>query len=184
MYAIFLKPFACALPMKAYPSIPTPISRIPSELTRPPSFVCPDLVRDTKPPAAATRHRRHRRHRHEDFARNLGPRADDHALRSWRVPARARRRIDRGEGIARGRGAGRPHGRLRVPLPAGAVRGQPRRGAGSPGRARHLRRRDGHAPEPVVREGRPLVARGLRARRGAGRSAAHGRLRRRPSARR
>src|SRR6185295_18610350 len=101
MYAIFLKPFECALPMKAYPSIPTPISRIPSELTRPPSFVDPDLVRDTRPLAEPTRHRPHRRHPHEDIARYLGPRADGDALRAGRLPARARRRVDRLQGVAR-----------------------------------------------------------------------------------
>ena len=38
-----------------------------------------------------------------------------------RLPARARRRVDRREGAPRGRGARRPDRRLRVPLPAGAL---------------------------------------------------------------
>ena len=100
MYSILWNAFECALPMKAYPSIPTPISRIPSELTRPPRRLAPDLVRDTKPLAQRDTAPTTQEDPHEDFARNLGPRVDGDALRSGRLPARAGRRIDRGEARA------------------------------------------------------------------------------------
>ena len=44
---------------------------------------------------------------------------------------------------------------------------QPRRGAGGARRARHLRGRDRHAPQPALRQGRRLLAGRRRARRGA-----------------
>src|SRR5581483_9781655 len=50
-----------------------------------------------------------------------------------------------------GRRAWRPHRRLRVPLSAGAVRGERRRGAGGAGWARHLLPRRRAAPRPALR---------------------------------
>ena len=56
---------------------------------------------------------------------------------------------------ASGRRARRPDRRLRVPLPAGAERGEPRRRAWSARRARHLLHRDRAPSRPAVRQGRP-----------------------------
>ena len=58
----------------------------------------------------------------EDESRHLGVRPDGHALRARRLPAAVGRRDDRGQGEAGRRGARRPDRRLRVPLPAGALR--------------------------------------------------------------
>ena len=59
-------------------------------------------------------------------------------------------------------GSGRPHRRLRVPLPAGARRRQPRRGARGARRARHLLHRDGPPPRPALRQGRARARRTTR----------------------
>ena len=89
------------------------------------------------------------------------------------------------EGADGRRGARRPDRRLRVPLSAGALTGEPRRGAGGARRARDLLRLQRPPSESVVRQGRlllprrrdegrgaPADARGHRPRRG-GRGALH-----------
>ena len=55
------------------------------------------------------------------------------------------------------RGARGPHRRLRVPLSAGALRGQPRRGARGARRPRHLLHRDGPPSRPPLRARRAHV---------------------------
>ena len=76
-------------------------------------------------------------------------------------------RDDRRPGAPRGRRARRPDGRLRVPLPAGAVRRQPRRGPRGARRPRDLLRRDRAPPRPALRPGRARLARPGDPRRGA-----------------
>ena len=64
------------------------------------------------------------------------------------------RRDDRRARARRGRGARRPDRRLRVPLPAGAVAREPRRGPRGARRPRHLLPRERPAPRSAVRQGR------------------------------
>ena len=84
-----------------------------------------------------------------------------------RVQARPRRCEHCGEGADGSRGARRPDGRLRVPLPAGALARQPRGGAAGARRPRHLLHRERSPSRPALREGRLLVARRRDARGGA-----------------
>ena len=79
---------------------------------------------------------------------------DGHPLRARRLPARARRGVDRREGPPRGRRPRRPDGRLRVPLPARAQPRQPRRGPRGARRPRHLLPGQRPAPRPALRQGR------------------------------
>ena len=81
-------------------------------------------------------------------------------------------------------GPRRPHRRLRVPLPAGALGRQPRRGPRGARRPRHLRDRQRPAPRHPLRPRRALLARRRDPRRGAQAHARLRGLRRRRSARR
>ena len=67
--------------------------------------------------------------RHEDEPRHLGARLDGHAIRARRLPAAVGRRDDGPARAARDRRPRRSDGRLRVPLSAGALGAEPRRGA-------------------------------------------------------
>ena len=70
-----------------------------------------------------------RRCRHEDEPRHLGVRLDGHPVRAGRLPAQWAGETTAQRVRARGGRPRRPDRRLRVPLPAGALRGEPRRGA-------------------------------------------------------
>ena len=90
------------------------------------------------------------------IARHLGVRLDGHPLRAGRLPARACGRDDRRARAARGRRARRPDRRLRVPLPAGAERGERRRDPrGARARPRHLLPRRRAASRSALRARRP-----------------------------
>ena len=99
-------------------------------------------------------------------------------VRARRLPAAARRRVDRRARAPRGRRARRPDRRLRVPLPAGAERGEPRRGPRRARRPRHLLHRDRAPPRPALRPRRPRLARRRDPRRGAAPNPRRRRLRR------
>ena len=103
------------------------------------------------------RKERHHARSPEDLARHLGAGRDGHPLRAGRLPADARRRVDRREGPPRRDRPRRPDGRLRVPLPAGDQPREPRRHPRGARRARHLLRRDRPAPRPPLRQGRPVA---------------------------
>src|SRR5712691_6134523 len=100
-----------------------------------------------------------RRARHEDLARNLGARAHGHPLRAWRLPAAEGGRNDCRTRAASCRRSRRPDRRLRVPLPARAVGGEPGRGPRSTGRTRHLLPRDRPASRSALRPWWPRVTR-------------------------
>ena len=69
------------------------------------------------------------------------------------------RRDHAGEGAQGHRRPRRPRGRLRVPLPQRALRGEPRRGARGARRPRHLLHRLRPAPRPPLRPRRARLAR-------------------------
>src|SRR5712691_1556689 len=102
--------------------------------------------------------KRLRRARHEDLARNLGARAHGHPLRAWRLPTAEGGRDDSRTRAASCRRSRRPDRRLRVPLPAGAECGEPRRGEGGARRARRLLHGDGAPSRPAVRKRGPRLA--------------------------
>ena len=99
------------------------------------------------------------RERDEDESGHLGVREHGDAVQRRWLQARAFRHFDRREGPDGGRRPGRADRRLRVPLPAGALAREPRRGARRARRTRHLLHRERAAPGRALRQGRPLLTR-------------------------
>src|SRR4029079_3599629 len=120
-----------------------------------------------------------RRARHEDLARNLGVRFDGYKIRSGRLQARAREPDDQRTCTTSCRRSRRPDGRLRIPLPARAECGEPRRGERGARRARHLLPRIRAPSRPTVRKRWPDLAGPGDARRSREADARRDRLRRR-----
>jgi hypothetical protein len=94
---------------------------------------------------------RRRRLRHEDQSRHLGAWPDGHALRSGWLQTGVRGRDHSRASRSGGGGPRRPHRRLRVPLSAGAERGQSRRSPRRATRPRHLLHGNRPAPRPALR---------------------------------
>src|SRR5581483_9701453 len=94
---------------------------------------------------------------HEDKPRNLGLRRHGDPLQPGWLQAGAGRSGDRRQGANGGRRARRPDRRLRGPLAAGVVGGQPRRRARRARRARHLLHGERAPPRPPLRKRRPLL---------------------------